>query len=281
VVRRFGRVVDRPGPGLLVGLPYGMDRVDIIPVDLIQRIRVGYLPDEEDLDQTPAGQLLTGDYNLVNVQVVLDYTVSTDQVEDYLVQADRVPGVIARSAESVLAEWIAGRAVDEVLIRGKVELPALLIERTQARIEPFRLGVRIQGASVAYLYPPNEVKLAFDEVTRAETTIRTREHEAHQEAARRLREAESEKHRLERQAAAYAKEQVVLAQAEAENFGKRLRQYHELRRENPHMLAGIWWDEIGKLLTQMKATGQLDLLDNHLGADGLDITVAPPLPRKK
>ena len=28
VVRRFGRVVALPGPGLWVGLPYGIDRVD-------------------------------------------------------------------------------------------------------------------------------------------------------------------------------------------------------------------------------------------------------------
>ena len=72
----------------------------------------------------------------------------------------------------------------------------------------------------------------------------------------------------------------ALAQAEADTFEKRLHQYQELRRDNPHFLAGIWWDQIGKLFTQMKETGRLDLLDNHLGADGLDITVSPQLPKK-
>jgi membrane protease subunit HflK len=282
VVRRFGRVVDQPGPGLHVGLPYGMDRVDRVPVDLVRRVRIGYQPDADENDQTtPPGQLLTGDYNLVNVQVLLDYAIKEKDVVDYVVQAERADGVIARAAEAIIAEWVAGRKVDEVLLRGKVELPELLVRRTQARIEPYHLGVVIQNASIAYLYPPDEVKQAFDDVTRAETAIGTRQQEALQEAARRLREAEAEKHRIEKMTAAYRQEQVVLAQAEARSFVQRLEQYRRLRKDNPHVLAGIWWDQIGKLFTRLKENGRLDLLDNHLGADGLDITVAPPLPKKR
>jgi hypothetical protein len=80
--------------------------------------------------------------------------------------------------------------------------------------------------------------------------------------------------------AAYVQEQVVLAQAEADTFLRRLKQYQQLRRDNPSFLAGIWWDQIGKLFAQMRETGRLDLLDNHLGGDGLDITVSPQLPKK-
>src|SRR5438128_10228500 len=78
VVRRFGRVLDeKPKPGLWIGLPWGMDRVDRVPVDLARRLLVGYQPDAQaDSVQTPPGQLLTGDHNLVNVQVALIYTVN-------------------------------------------------------------------------------------------------------------------------------------------------------------------------------------------------------------
>ena len=80
---------------------------------------------------------------------------------------------------------------------------------------------------------------------------------------------------------AYVREQLVLAKAEAANFEIRLEQYHELREKNPDFLAGIWWDEMGKLLLNMKDNGRIDLLDNHLGSDGLDLTVTPPMPKKK
>ena len=281
LVRRFGRVVDKPGPGLRLGLPYGMERVDRVPVDLVRRVTIGYQPDADESNQTtPPGQLLTGDHNLVDVQVVLDYSVSDDRLEDYVAHAERADGVIARVGEAILAEWVAGRKVDEVLIRGKMELPSLLVEHTQARIEPYRLGIVIQRASVAHLFPPAEEKTAFDDVTRAQSAMRSQEYKAREETAKRLRDVQADKHRIEKMTAAYVNEQVVLAQAEADTFEKRLHQYQELRRDNPHFLAGIWWDQIGKLFTQMKETGRLDLLDNHLGADGLDITISPQLPKK-
>jgi membrane protease subunit HflK len=281
VVRRFGRIVATPGPGLWVGLPAGMDRLDRVAVDRVQRVSIGYEPESDESGGVPSGQLLTGDHNLVNIQVLLDYTVDEERIEDFIVHSERVDGMLVRTAEAVLAEWVAGRKVDEVLIRGKADLPALLVHRTQARIAPYRLGVRIQGASIAHLYPPDEVRREFDEVTRAQASILTREHEARQEAAKRLREAEIEKNRIEKLAAAYATEQRVLARAEVDSFEKRLQQYRQFRRENPAYLAGLWWNEIGKILLQMKDNGRVDLLDNHLSGDGLDITVAPPLPKKK
>jgi membrane protease subunit HflK len=282
VVRRFGRIVAKPGPGLHLGLPYGMDRVDRIPVDFVRPVRVGYdLAADESDEITPPGQLLTGDHNLVNVQVVLDYTVNDAQIEDYVVQAERVDAILARTAEAVLAEWVAERKVDDVLIQGKAELPAFLVRRTQQRIEPYRLGVVIQNASISYLFPPDEVRRAFDDVTRAQTAMRTQENQARQEAAQKVRSARAAQHRIEQLTAAYIKEQRVLAQAEAANFEQRLAQYRKLRRDNPSFLAGLWWDEIGKLFTQMKATGRIDLLDNHLGGDGLDITISPAMPRKQ
>jgi modulator of FtsH protease HflK len=285
VVRRLGRVVDKPGPGLWIGLPYGIDRVDRVPVDQVRRLVIGFDQDaEDDLETTPPGQLLTGDQNLVNIQILVDYALAPNDdaaVEDYVIQADKVEPVIARAAEAVLADWVAGRTVDEVLIRAKAELPSYLVQRVQDRLAPCRLGVVIQGASIAYLLPPGEVKDAFDEVTRAQTSIATKEHDARQEAARRVRAAEAERDRIEKLTAAYVREQLLLAQAEADSFNKRLKQYQELSKKNPAVLAGIWWDEIGRLLQAMKDGGRIDLLDHHLGADGLDITVSPPLPNKR
>jgi membrane protease subunit HflK len=282
VVRRFGRIVETPGPGLWIGLPWGMDRVDRVPIDLVRRVPVGYQPDLEEASQTsPPGQLLTGDHNLVNVQVVLDYAIREDRVEDYVVQEPRVDGLVARAAEAVLAEWVAGHTVDDVLIQGKRQLPGILVGRVQDRLEPYRLGIEMQAASVVYLLPPDEVKPAFDEVTRAQTAIRTREHEARQDAERRRREAEAEKYRTEQLTAAYVNERLQLARTEADAFTKRLEQYQRLRQTNPDILTAIWWDEMGKLFARMKDTGRIDLLDNRLAGDGLDITVLGPQPKKR
>jgi modulator of FtsH protease HflK len=283
VVRRFGKVVAKPGPGLWIGLPWGIDRLDRVPTATVRRVTVGYQPEAIDDSAMPAGQLLTGDQNLVNVQVAVDYALAEGEtaLEDYVMQCDHIDGVIAREAEAVMAEWVAGRTVDEVLLAGNAELPSRLVRQVQKRTEPYRLGVRISQASVAYLAPPEEVRSAFEEVNRAQTNIRTQEYRARQEEQARLRAASAEKFRLEQEARAAADAKLSQARAEAEAFGKRLESYRRLKVQNPDVLTAIWWDEMGRVLLSLKGRGRIDLLDNHLGADGLDITqVVPPGKRR-
>jgi membrane protease subunit HflK len=285
VVRRFGRVLDeKPRPGLWIGLPWGMDRVDRVPVDRLQRVTVGYVQDAgDDGLATPPGQLLTGDHNLVNVQVLIDFAVrqhdETDVV-NYVINEDRVQGVLARVAEAVLAEWIGGRPVDDVLVQGKALLPGVLVETVQHRIDLYHLGVEIRGASVAHLFPPPEVRQDFDNVTRAQTAIRTQEQRALQEAVQTVRSAEVERNQIENRTRAYVEEQFTLARADAETFEKRLHVYQQLRRENPQVLTALWWEEVSRLLGKLKEGGRIDLLDNRIGSDGLDIMQFPPLPKK-
>jgi membrane protease subunit HflK len=282
VVRRFGRVLeDRPGPGLYVGLPWGMDQVDRVEVDKVRRITVGYTGIESESEANPPGQLLTGDHNLVNIAIVIDYKVNPERVVDFVVQGDRVEPLIERAAETALAEWVAGRRVDDVLLGGKLALPAWLVQRTQERIESYGLGVQITDAGVTLLSPPAEVKAAFEEVTRAETAIGQQMNRARQKAEEGWQTALAEKYRIERETAAYAREQRLMAEAEAANFEERLAQYRRLSKDNPSYLVALWWDEMSRLYARMRANGRIDLLDNRLGADGLDITQVPLLPRNK
>jgi membrane protease subunit HflK len=280
VVRRFGRVLEhKPEPGLWIGLPWGMDRVDRIIVDRVQSVPVGFREDDAS-PLLPPGQVLTGDHNLVNARVTLYYKVRASEVEEYVTQAERVDALLTRAVEAVLAEWVAGRFVDDVLLNGKTEMPAALIERTREAIAPYRLGVEVLDARVALLAPPDEVKDAFDNVARAQTKIATQRNQAEQEAESQLRQAQADKYRIEQATAAYVQSQKLLAQRDAERFTARLRQYQAARRSNPHYLRQIWEEERGKLFERLKANGQIDLLDHHLGADGLDLITAPPLPKK-
>src|SRR5262245_16251758 len=130
VVRRFGRVLaDKPGPGLHFFLPFGMDRVDRVAVGRLRKVVIGIpVVEPEEEKGTPPGQLVTGDHNLVNVQVELYWSVQeNDQaIEKYVLSADRVDDLVARAAESALVEWLGGRKVETVLLDGKRRLPEWL-----------------------------------------------------------------------------------------------------------------------------------------------------------
>lgn len=276
VVRRFGRLLPDPlKPGLAFQLPWGMDRVDRVAVDRVQRVTAGYLEDDFSGEAMPPGQLLTGDHNLVNVQAVLTYKVRPDHEAEYVVQADRVDALLTRAVESVMAQWVAGRTVDDVLLNGKNEMRPVLKEHTQTWIEPYRLGVQILDARVALIAPPNDVKPDFDSVALAQTRNTTLRHTAEQNVARDLRMAEAEKYRLEQETASYVHSRKLLARKEADRFLKRLHQYEIGRKDNPYYLRQIWEEERSKLFAKLKQNGQIDLLDHHLGANGLDLITAP------
>ena len=280
VVRRFGRVLDVvPEPGLWIGLPWGFDRVDRVEVDTMRSVTVGYV-EEGTTDTMPEGQLLTGDHNLVNVQVVVYYKVRLEEVAAFALQADAVRDVLARAAEEVVAGWVAGRTVDEVLLSGKTALRTELTAGVRERIEGYGLGIDILDSRVSQMAPPDEVRDAFDSVSRAQTKIATLRNQAEQEAAGRLRQARAERYRIEQDALASAHGTKVVARQEAGRFLGRLLQYEQARGKNPKYLDQLWQEERGKLFTKLRDNGQIDLLDHRLGADGLDVWTAPRMPRK-
>ncbi len=281
VVRRFGRVLeDKPQPGLWIGLPWGMDRVDRVAVDRVQSVVVGYTEDAVGNEVMPPGQLLTGDHNLVNVRATVYYKVRPEEVESFVVHAASADGLVSRAVETVMADWVAGRTVDDALLNGKNEMGPELVKRTQERIEDYGLGVQILEARVTLIAAPEEVKAAFDNVARAQTAIRTLLNKREQERETALRSADGERFRKQQATAAYVRDRSKLAQAEANRFLQRLEQYEEGKKHNPNYLQQIWQQERGQLLTKLKEKGQIGLLDDHLSADGLDMTIAPLLPKK-
>jgi modulator of FtsH protease HflK len=276
VVRRFGQVVARPGPGLWVGLPWGVDRIDRVPVRTTQQLTAGYnLENWSDVPGTPPGQFVTGDHNVVNVQLVLQYAIEeTDQeLDDYVLHRDQVEAVLVRVVEAATAEWIAGETVDRVLLTGSAAIPTWLMDRIAERLPMFRLGIRVQRVSVAYLAPPEEVRAAFEAVTQAQTGIRTKEFQARQEASQRERLAESFRYKLEQEAAEYRDSQLRQASADATDFLSQLAAYREVVKTNPDALAFLWWDEMRKAITGLKNRGgRVEPLDAYLGSGGLDVT---------
>ncbi len=283
VVRRFGAVVARPGPGLGVGLPWGIDRVDRVPVRTVRQLRVGYDADAANDTTTPAGQLLTGDQNLVNVQLVVDYAIGeADQdLDDYIVHREQVDATLSRAAEAAAGEWVAGRTVDQVLLTGTGALPAWVMDRLAERLPELRLGVRVQRVSVALIAPPDEVRAAFEAVTQAQTAVRTKETQAQQERDQRQRQADAMRYRLGQEAGAYRELQLRQADADAADFLAQLSAYREVRATNPDALAFLWWDEMRRTMVAMKARGgKVKPLDHHLQNGELNITEFVPLPKR-
>jgi membrane protease subunit HflK len=271
VVRRFGRVVARPGPGLGIGLPWGVDRVDRVPVRTVRQVRVGYEPEQAAPGTNPVGQMLTGDQNLVNVQLVVDYAIGeTDaDLDNYVLHREQVETALARETEAAVAEWAAGRTIDQALRTGSAVLPPWVMDRLADRLPDLKLGVRVQRASVALLAAPDEVRAAFEAVDQAQTTMGTRRTQALQERDQRLSLAAATKYRLEQEAAQYRDAQLKQAGADADAFRNELAAFRSVQRTNPAALTFVWWHEMNLTLDELKTRErEAQLIDHFLLNNG-------------
>jgi membrane protease subunit HflK len=282
IVRRFGKVLEnKPTPGLYVGLPWGMDRVDRIQVDKVQSVTFGYLREEEEtLAGTPAGQYLTGDRNLVNIRVALDYTADDQALEDYLEQSALAEGVLQRAGESVLVEWLAARRVEEVLLPDNAAIQSKFIGEIQQRIAPYRLGVLIRSVSIVQREVPAQVKDAFDDVTKAMQERGTREMEARQYESSIVSKARSDANQTRQNAEVYYHDQVNKAQVDRESFQQHLKNAPQPGKERDEYLRLIWWQEIGNALIELKKDGRLKDVDPFVTRNGLEIILPMPMRAK-
>ena len=276
VVRRFGRILEhKPQQGLYIGMPWGIDRVDLVPVG-VRSVTVGFMGKEDEEDIMPPGQMLTGDHNLVNVQVTINYRVREADMENYVLQKDQIDAFVARAAESLLAEWVAGRKIDHVLQKGKIELPTYLHEELPERLKKYELGILVERASID-LQPPAKVKSDFDRLAHAQTRIKTEVNQAMQEANAKTDDAKARKFSMEQLAKAYANEERIKAYADAESFTKRVEQYRELSKQNRLFECSGRRDHAA--LHEDAENGRIELLDHFLSNGELTITQFP-LPRK-
>lgn len=282
VVRRFGRVLEeKPTPGLWIGLPWGMDRLDRIEVDALRSVAVGQESDaiaaaRDSEVIIPPGQLMTGDRNLVNAQAMIYYKVRPEEVADFALSGDRAPEVLQQAAMAVMAEWIASHDVDAVLLDGQRLLGRTLKARLPGRITGLGLGIEIADVRVVRLVPPDEVKNDFDAVASAQTRMATLRYRAEQEAASRLHTAEADADRTTKEAQADAYARRAAAGQEAALFLHRLRLYREGSAKSPDYLRVIWQEERAKVFAKIK---DIDLLDHRLSGGGLDFLTMPRVPK--
>ena len=164
----FGRVVaPRVMPGLHYALPWPVESVVKLKVRQLQRLVVGADAADSLLGRTPplASQFLTGDQNIINARVVVQYSVSVPA--DYLFAAQNPAQVAGAAVESELARRIAHRTVDAVLTTEKAAIQEEVRASAQKLLDEYRAGVALSTINIESVTPPPEAVDAFRDVAGA------------------------------------------------------------------------------------------------------------------
>lgn len=170
VVRRFGAVVEpRAAPGLHYRLPWPIDQVDLINISEVRREVVGVVEAEEGHEHPePPGklQVLSGDTNVIDVEIVVQYQVRDPAA--YLLNVQYAPYRLVRDAvrQSVTA-LVSQLPVDAILTTERQALQDGIRAETQKRLDDYNSGLLVVGLNLQKAFPPDEVAAAFTDVNSA------------------------------------------------------------------------------------------------------------------
>ena len=214
VVRRFGAVVEpRAAPGLHYRLPWPIDRVDVVNVSDVRREVVGVVEPEEGHEhpEPPSKlQVLSGDTNVIDVEIVVQYQVRDPAA--YLFNVQYAPYRLVRDAvRQAVTTLMSQQPVDAILTTERQALQDGIRAETQKQLDEYNSGLIIVGINLQKAFPPEEAAAAFIDVNSAKEDKNRAVNEATGYANSLIPEARGQSQKVLSDAEAYRSD--VLAQA--------------------------------------------------------------------
>ena len=173
VVTTFGKVTDITEAGVHFKLPLGIQQVRKVDVNVYQKIELGYSSDGATyttLDNEST--MITGDYNIVNVDFFIEYKIS-DPVQ-YLYSSNNPELILRNLIQSQVRNVVGSSTVDAVLTDGKEDIQRQVKDLVSGILEEYDIGLTLVDVKIQDAEPPTmEVIEAFKAVETAKQQAET------------------------------------------------------------------------------------------------------------
>jgi Cu+-exporting ATPase len=235
VVTRFGQPVAQLEPGLHARWPWPIETIHRLKPDQVRTVEIGFRAGPGTLSQQQlswlsahAGQgvqrvseeslMMTGDANLVDLQATIRFRVDKSRLHVFLFDVNNPEETIRGAAEAILREMIAKEAFAELLTRDRAAFQDDAKKELENRCEQYQLGVHVDSFSLIDMHPPQEVVQDYYNVTRAMEYHDRVINEAEQEAIRKEADADAKVFAITKQAEAYERDKIIMAEAFRDSF---------------------------------------------------------------
>ncbi len=218
---------DLKASGLWFTWPWPLATIDRLRLNETQTLSIGLdaAPETNDVDAflqpVAAGtksQFLTGDRNVLNLQITVQYRVSEQHADDYLFQSDNAAKRLSARVESIAADLVSRSGADFVHPLGLGLLREMLTRLTRDAAVEMQLGVEVEDVSISSVSPPIRVKRDFLDVSNARADREKYIHAANAYAEQQLASARAEADGIVNEAQAYRQQKLGEARGEAASF---------------------------------------------------------------
>lgn len=252
VVLRFGKLSKITTPGINYHLPFPFETVMTPKVTEIKRIEVGFRtisqgPPSRFRSVPSEARMLTGDENIINAEVIVQYKISDPA--QYLFNVYDVTETLSDVAEAALRQVIGSHVIDEALTSGKFVIQEETKLIIQDILNSYQAGIFVEAVQLQDVNPPDEVIDAFKDVA-----------SAREEKQRLINEAEGYRNDIIPKARGNAEQEVVraegykaerIAKAEGE-AAKFLSIYNEYVKSKDVTKKRLYLETMEKILPKMK-----------------------------
>ena len=173
VVTTFGKVTDITDAGVHLKLPFGIQQVEKVDVNVYQKITLGYDPmgSGYTVDDRESA-MITGDYNIVNVDFFVEYKIS-DPVQ-YLYSSNDPEAILRNLVQSQVRNVVGSSTVDSVLTSGKENIQMQVRALVTEILNQYDIGLSLVDVKIQDAEPPTrEVIEAFKNVETAKQQAET------------------------------------------------------------------------------------------------------------
>ena len=270
VVTTFGKVTDITDAGLHFKLPFGIQQVKKVDVNIYQKIELGYttLSDGNMVTKDSESSMITGDYNIVNVDFFVEYKIS-DPVQ-YLYSSNQPELILKNLIQSQIRNVVGSSTVDSVLTTGKENIQMQVRELVTQILQEYDIGLTLVEVRIQDSEPPTQAVIeAFKavETAKQEAEAVVNEAKAYQNAQ--IPEAEAQADKL-LQNAEYLKQKRINEALEQVAMFKAM--YAEYANNPAITRSRMYYEAISQILPDVKVfinTGNGDSVDMLLPLDSL------------
>ena len=180
-LRTFGRFVAIADQGLHWHWPSPIGTRNVVAVTNTRRLELGFRSSANGTSTTPVqieSEMITGDENIVDVQVVVQYRIAN--LRSFLFEVDD-PGDPDREirsglpdgetlrdiAETAVRQVVGARNIDDVLTTEKEQVQTSILEKMRGLTRDYNTGIDVLQVLLQNVNPPAEVQDAFEDVVRA------------------------------------------------------------------------------------------------------------------
>ena len=155
VVTTFGRVTNVTDAGVHFKLPFGIQKVHKVDVNVYQKIELGYSSTDDGYTvNEDESTMITGDYNIVNVDFFVEYRISNP--ERYLFASNDAELILRNLIQSQIRNVVGSSSVDSVLTDGKEAIQMQVKDLVAEILEEYDIGLTLVDVRIQDAEPPTQ-----------------------------------------------------------------------------------------------------------------------------